>query len=91
MTRFVELLSTESRARHAICPAAPWSRADRPTSRFSRPTRPSPCGRPTFKSKGRNTPFEGWTLKGAVAATIVGGRAVYVNEAVLGRRTLTRP
>ena len=34
-----------------------------------------------FRSKSRNTPFHGWTLKGAVAATIVGGRAVYVNEA----------
>jgi dihydroorotase len=41
-----------------------------------------------FKSKGRNTPFEGWTLKGGVAATIVGGRVVYVNEPVLGRASL---
>ena len=41
-----------------------------------------------FKSKSRNTPFNGWTLKGAVVATMVGGRAVYVNEAVLGRKTL---
>jgi dihydroorotase len=41
-----------------------------------------------FRSKGRNTPFEGWTLKGAVAATLVAGRAVYVNEPVLGRATL---
>ena len=41
-----------------------------------------------FKSKSRNTPFEGWTLKGGVAATLVAGRAVYVNEAVLGRPTL---
>ncbi len=42
----------------------------------------------TFKSRGRNTPFEGWQLKGAVAATIVGGRVVYVNEPVLGRASL---
>jgi len=42
----------------------------------------------SFKSKGRNTPFEGWSLKGAVAATIVGGRVVYVNETVLGAKTL---
>jgi dihydroorotase len=33
-----------------------------------------------FRSKSRNTPFHGWTLKGAVAATIVGGRTVYVND-----------
>ena len=42
-----------------------------------------------FKSKSKNTPFDGWTLKGAVAATIVGGRAVYVNDAVLGGTKLT--
>ena len=42
----------------------------------------------TFRSKGRNTPFDGWTLKGAVGATIVGGRVVYVNEPVLGRTAL---
>jgi dihydroorotase len=30
-----------------------------------------------FKSKGLNTPFEGWTLKGRAVATIVGGRVVY--------------
>jgi dihydroorotase len=48
-----------------------------------------------LRSKSRNTPFDGWTLKGAVAATIVGGRAVYVNADVMRRgarddlRTLT--
>jgi dihydroorotase len=30
-----------------------------------------------FESKGRNTPFDGWKLRGAVAMTIVGGRVVY--------------
>src|SRR5438067_1849093 len=33
-----------------------------------------------MRSKSRNTPFDGWTLRGGVAATIVGGRVVYVNE-----------
>ena len=42
----------------------------------------------TFRSKSRNTPFDGWTLKGAVAATIVGGRVVHVNADVLGRKAL---
>jgi dihydroorotase len=32
------------------------------------------------KSKSRNTPFDGWTLRGAPVATIVGGRLVYVRE-----------
>jgi dihydroorotase len=30
-----------------------------------------------FASKGRNTPFGGWTLTGAPAATVVGGRVVW--------------
>ena len=37
-----------------------------------------------FRSLGRNTPFDGWTLRGGVAATMVGGRTVYVNAAVPG-------
>jgi dihydroorotase len=32
-----------------------------------------------LKSKSKNTPFDGWELRGAVAATIVGGRVVYRN------------
>jgi dihydroorotase len=35
-----------------------------------------------MRSKSKNTPFDGWTLRGGVAATIVGGRAVYLNESV---------
>lgn len=30
-----------------------------------------------FHSKGRNTPFAGWRLRGQVAMTVVGGRVVY--------------
>ena len=33
-----------------------------------------------FKSKSRNTPFAGWRLRGAVAATFVGGREVFRAE-----------
>jgi dihydroorotase len=40
--------------------------------------------RELFRSKSRNTPFDGWELRGAVAATFVGGRTVFVNEAVRG-------
>ncbi|MDT7781287.1 MAG: dihydroorotase [Acidobacteriota bacterium] len=32
------------------------------------------------KSKSRNTPFDGWTLRGAAVATIVAGRVVYRRE-----------
>jgi dihydroorotase len=37
-----------------------------------------------FRSRSRNTPFGGWTLRGGVAATIVGGQLLYLNEAVPG-------
>ncbi len=30
-----------------------------------------------FESKGRNTPFEGWTLRGKAVLTMVGGKTVY--------------
>ena len=33
-----------------------------------------------LKSKSKNTPFDGWTLRGGAAMTIVGGRIVYRNE-----------
>jgi dihydroorotase len=35
--------------------------------------------RARLRSRSKNTPFHGWTLRGGVAATIVGGRAVYRN------------
>ena len=35
-----------------------------------------------LRSKSKNTPFDGWTLRGGVAATIVGGRTVFVNPRV---------
>ena len=35
-----------------------------------------------FRSKSRNTPFDGWQLRGGVAATVVGGRALFVNAGV---------
>lgn len=37
-----------------------------------------------LKSKSKNTPFDGWEMRGAAAATIVGGKMVFVNDAVAG-------
>ena len=34
-----------------------------------------------LRSRSKNTPFDGWRLRGGVAGTIVGGRTVYVNPA----------
>jgi dihydroorotase len=33
-----------------------------------------------MRSRSKNSPFIGWPLRGGVAATMVGGRVVYVNE-----------
>jgi dihydroorotase len=38
-----------------------------------------------FESKSKNTPFDGWQLRGAVAATLVAGRRVFT--AAAGERT----
>ena len=43
-----------------------------------------------FRSLGRNTPFDGWHLHGAVAVTIVGGRPRYVNDGVAGAAVFGR-
>jgi len=41
-----------------------------------------------LRSKSKNTPFDGRTLKGTTAATLVGGRVVYVNDQVGGLEAL---
>ena len=33
-----------------------------------------------LRSRSKNTPFDGWEMRGGVLATIVGGRVVYRNE-----------
>lgn len=33
----------------------------------------------SMRSKSKNTPFDGWQLRGGVAATVVGGRTAYLN------------
>jgi dihydroorotase len=37
-----------------------------------------------LRSKSKNTPFDGWQLRGAVVATIVAGRVLYTNRDVSG-------
>jgi dihydroorotase len=41
-----------------------------------------------MRSRSKNTPFGGWELRGGVAATIVGGRTLFVNAAVDGLKGL---
>ncbi len=83
LRRFVELLSVNP-ARLLRRPGgtlAPGSVAD--------VTVLAPDARVTIRaaalrSKSRNTPFDGWELRGAAAATIVGGRTVFTNPDVAG-------
>jgi dihydroorotase len=35
-----------------------------------------------LRSRSKNTPFDGWELRGGVAATIVGGRTLFRNEQI---------
>jgi len=35
-----------------------------------------------LRSRSKNTPFDGWQLRGGVAATIVGGRTVFKNDQI---------
>jgi dihydroorotase len=88
MPRLVELLSTNP-ARVMRLPGGTLTDGGPADITILAPDAPVTVRAASFRSKGRNTPFEGWSLKGAVAATIVGGRAVYVNEDVLGRKGLT--
>ncbi|HVW05000.1 MAG TPA: dihydroorotase [Vicinamibacterales bacterium] len=87
MSRLVELLSTNP-ARVMRLPGGTLTEGSPADITVLAPDASVTVRASSFRSKGRNTPFEGWSLKGAVAATIVGGRAVYVNESVLGRKGL---
>ena len=85
--RLVELLATNP-ARILGLPGgslAPGSPAD---VTVLAPDQTTTVSAATFRSLARNTPFDGWRLRGGVAATIVGGRTVYVNEAVAGAQAL---
>jgi dihydroorotase len=87
ISRLVELLSVNP-AR--ILRVAGGSLADGAPADISilAPDLPVTVSTASMRSKSKNTPFDGWTLRGGVAATIVSGRAVYVNDATGLRLTL---
>jgi dihydroorotase len=85
--RFVELLSVNP-ARILGIPGGTLSEGGAADLTILAPDESVTIDARSFKSKSRNTPFNGWTLKGAVAATFVGGRAVYVNDRIAAARTL---
>jgi dihydroorotase len=79
LARLVELLSTGP-ARVLNLPGgtlAPGAPGDLSLLDLGRHVRVRPAG---FASRARNTPFDGWDLVGAPAATVVAGRVVWRAE-----------
>ena len=70
----------EPGARLPRCRAARWRKAPSADITILAPDAPVTIRAAALRSKSKNTPFDGWQLKGAVVATIVGGRIVYRNE-----------
>jgi dihydroorotase len=81
LARLVELLSVNP-ARILRVPGGSLAEGAPADITILAPDLPVTIDAKTMRSRSKNTPFDGWTLRGGVAATIVGGRAVYVNEQV---------
>jgi len=78
--RMVELLSVNP-ARVLRLPGGTLAEGAVADITILAPDLPTTVDPSAMRSKGRNTPFGGWTLRGGVAATLVGGRSLHVNEA----------
>jgi dihydroorotase len=83
MSRLVELLSVNP-ARVLGVPGGSLGEGQPADITLLAPEAPVTIRAAALRSKSKNTPFDGWTLKGAVAATIVEGRVVFVNPDVRG-------
>jgi dihydroorotase len=87
LSRMIELLSLNPARilRVEGGTLAPGARAD---ITLLAPDLPVIISAARFRSKSRNTPFDGWNLRGGVGATIVDGRIVYVNADAPGASNL---
>jgi dihydroorotase len=74
--RAVELLSTNP-ARVFRLPGGTLTEGGPADVTVLAPDAPVTVRAAALKSKSKNTPFDGWQLRGAVAMTLVGGRVVY--------------
>ncbi|HJO39952.1 MAG: dihydroorotase [Vicinamibacterales bacterium] len=81
LNRLVELYSTNPARILGVAGGtlAPGGAAD---VTILAPEAPTTVDVARMRSKGKNTPFGGWELRGCVAATIVGGQMLYVSDAV---------
>jgi len=90
LTRLVELLASNP-ARILGIPGGRLAPGDAADITVIAPDVTVEVAAERFRSKARNTPFDGWQLRGAVAATIVDGRVVYTNESIAGAATFAWP
>jgi dihydroorotase len=81
LTRLVELLSVNP-ARILGVPGGTLAEGGPADLTVLLPDAPVTVRAAALRSKSKNTPFDGWALRGAVAATMVGGRFVYVDPAL---------
>jgi dihydroorotase len=81
LARLVELLSTNP-ARILGVPGGSLKEGEAADLTILAPDLDVTVSAAGFRSKSRNTPFDGWRLRGGVAATIVGGRVLFVNPDV---------
>jgi dihydroorotase len=81
LPRLVELLSA-SPARILGVPGGRIAAGDAADVTILAPDLAVTVSAAAFRSKSRNTPFDHWPLRGGVAATIVGGRVLFVNPDV---------
>jgi dihydroorotase len=79
LPRLVELLSVNP-ARILRIPGGSFAEGAPADITILAPDLPVSVSAERMRSKSRNTPFDGWQLRGGVAATMVGGRVVYLNS-----------
>src|SRR6478735_9075918 len=81
LRRMIELLSTNP-ARVLRVPGGTLSAGAPADITLLAPDLKVTIAAASLRSKSKNTPFDGWDLRGGVAATIVDGRIVYSNPLV---------
>jgi dihydroorotase len=79
LPRLVELLSVNP-ARILGVPGGSLAAGERADITVLAPDLKVKVQAAAMRSRSKNTPFDGWELRGAVAATIVGGRTLFVNQ-----------
>ena len=78
LRRMIELLSVNP-ARVLNLPGGSLSEGAAADVTVLAPDLPVRVEAARLRSRSKNTPFDGWQLRGGVAATLVGGRTVYAN------------